>query len=130
MEVDTRQGQNQQVAQLVSQNEGAIAYMALAFTSDAVRPIGIEFEGTLFEPDRDAENTIFDSEYPLNRDLHMYTKITEDTPNGTDAREAAFLNMFLTGFGQTVFVEGVNYIPLPTSDIESVREKLSDHIDY
>jgi phosphate transport system substrate-binding protein len=130
MEVDTRQGQNQQVAQLVSQNEGAIAYMALAFTSDAVRPIGIEFEGTLFEPDRDAENTIFDSEYPLNRDLHMYTKITEDTPNGTDAREAAFLNMFLTGFGQTVFVEGVNYIPLPTSDIESEREKLSDHIDY
>ena len=130
MEVDTRQGQNQQVAQLVSQNEGAIAYMALAFTSDAVRPIGIEFEGTLFEPDRDAENTIFDSEYPLNRDLHMYTKITEDTPNGTDAREAAFLNMFLTQFGQTVFVEGVNYIPLPTSDIESEREKLSDHIDY
>jgi len=130
MDVDTRQGQNQQVAQLVSQNDGAIAYMALAFTSDAVRPIGIEFEGTLFEPDRDAENTIFDSEYPLNRDLHMYTKITEDTPNGTDAREAAFLNMFLTGFGQTVFVEGVNYIPLPTSDIESEREKLSDHIDY
>jgi phosphate transport system substrate-binding protein len=130
MEVDTRQGQNQQVAQLVSQNEGAIAYMALAFTSDAVRPIGIEFEGTLYEPNRDAENTIFDSEYPLNRDLHMYTKITEDTPSGTDAREAAFLNMFLTEFGQTVFVEGVNYIPLPTSDIESEREKLSDHIDY
>jgi hypothetical protein len=24
----------------------------------------------------------------------------------------------------------VNYIPLPTSDIESEREKLSDHIDY
>jgi phosphate transport system substrate-binding protein len=38
--------------------------------------------------------------------------------------------MFLTTFGQTVFVEGVNYIPLPTSDIESEREKLSDHIDY
>ena len=130
MDVDTRQGQNQQVAQLVSQNEGAIAYMALAFTSESVRPIGIEFEGTLFEPDRDAENTIFDSEYPLNRDLHMYTKITEDTPNGTDAREAAFLNMFLTAFGQDVFVEQVNYIPLPTSDIEAERQKLSDHIDY
>jgi phosphate transport system substrate-binding protein len=124
MDVDTRQGQNQQVAQLVAQNEGAIAYMALAFTSDAVRPIGIDFEGTVYEPDRDAENTIFDSEYPLNRDLHMYTKITEDTPEGTGKREAAFLNMFLTTFGQTVFVEQNNYIPLPTSDIESEKAKL------
>ena len=130
MEVDTRQGQNQQVAQLVSQNDGAIAYMALAFTSDQVRPIGIDFEGTLYEPDRDAENTIFDSAYPLNRDLHMYTKITEETPSGTDQREAAFLNMFLTTFGQELFVEGVNYIPLPTKDIQAEREKLSDWIDY
>ena len=126
MDVDTRQGQNQQVAQLVSQNDGAIAYMALAFTSDQVRPIGIEFEGTLFEPDADAENTIFDSEYPLNRDLHMYTRINEETPDGTDMREAAFLNMFLTEFGQQTFVEDVNYITLPTSDIEAEREKLPD----
>ncbi|QCC47058.1 substrate-binding domain-containing protein [Halobellus limi] len=130
MDVDTRQGQNQQVAQLVSQNDGAIAYMALAFTSDQVQPIAIDFEGTVYEPDPDAENTIFDSEYPLNRDLHMYTKITEDTPSGTDQREAAFLNMFLTEFGQRVFVEDVNYIPLPTADIEAEREKLSDWIDY
>jgi phosphate transport system substrate-binding protein len=126
MEVDTRQGQNQQVAQLVSQNEGAIAYMALAFTSETVVPIGIDFDGTLYEPDRDAENTIFDSDYPLNRDLHMYTLIEDSNPNGggTDAREAAFLNMFLGTFGQTVFVEQNNYIPLPTSDIESERQKL------
>jgi len=130
MDVDTRQGQNQQVAQLVQQNDGAIAYMALAFTSEEVTPIGIDFEGTLYEPDPDAENTIFDSEYPLNRDLHMYTKITEDTPSGTDRREAAFLNMFLTDFGQQLFVEDVNYIPLPTADIEAEREKLSDWIDY
>jgi len=124
--VDTRFGQNQQVAQAVSQNEGSIAYMALAFTSDTVQPIAINFEGTVYEPDRDAENTIFDSEYPLNRDLHMYTKITEDTPSGTDMREGAFLNMFLTTFGQTVFVENNNYIPLPTADIQSESEKLPD----
>jgi phosphate transport system substrate-binding protein len=126
--VDTRFGQNQQVAQAVSQNEGAIAYMALAFTSDTVLPIGIEFEGTLYEPDKDAENTIFDSAYPLNRDLHQYTKITEDTPNGTDMREAAFMNMFLTDFGQQVFVEGNNYIPLPTADIESEKAKLPEQV--
>jgi phosphate transport system substrate-binding protein len=124
--VNTRFGQNQQVAEAVSNNEGAIAYMALAFTSDSVQPVAIDFEGTLYEPDKDAENTIFDSEYPLNRDLHMYTRITDDTESGTDEREGAFLNMFLTTFGQQVFVEQNNYIPLPTSDIEAEAEKLPD----
>ncbi|WP_311171492.1 substrate-binding domain-containing protein [Halobellus ordinarius] len=124
--VDSRFGQNQQVAEAVSNNDGAIAYMALAFTSDSVQPIGIEFEGTLYEPDKDAENTIFDSAYPLNRDLHMYTRIDDETPSGTDLREGAFLNMFLTSFGQQVFVEQNNYIPLPTADIESEAAKLPD----
>jgi phosphate transport system substrate-binding protein len=122
--VDTRQGQNQGVAKLVQQNDGAIAYMALAFTGPQVKPIAIDFDGTVFEPDKDAENTIFDSAYPLNRDLHMYTKITEDSPEGTDKREAAFISMFLTEFGQKVFVEDNNYIPLPTKDIESEKAKL------
>ncbi|ELZ98125.1 phosphate ABC transporter substrate binding protein [Haloferax mucosum ATCC BAA-1512] len=122
--VDTRKGQNQQVATVVQQNEGAIAYMALAFTGPQVKPIAINFEGTVYKPDKDAENTIFDSSYPLNRDLHQYTTITEDTPNGTDKREAAFINMFLTTFGQKVFVEDNNYIPLPTKDIEAQKEKL------
>jgi len=126
MDVDTRKGQNQQVRTIVGQNDNAIGYMALAFTNDSVVPVAIDFDGTVFKPDKDAENTIFDSEYPLNRDLHMYTKITEDTPNGTDMREAAFINMFLTKFGQKVFVEGVNYIPLPTKDIESEKAKLPD----
>jgi phosphate transport system substrate-binding protein len=124
--VDTRFGQNQQVAQAVSQNEGAIAYMALAFTSETVVPIAIDFDGTLYEPDRDAENTIFDSEYPLNRDLHMYTLIEDSNPDGGgyDAREAAFVNMFLNEFGQSVFVEGNNYIPLPTSDLRAMKEQV------
>ncbi|GGK54952.1 phosphate ABC transporter substrate-binding protein [Haloarcula sebkhae] len=127
MEVDTRQGQNQQVAQLVSQNDGAIAYMALAFTSDQVLPIAIDFEGTVYEPDRNAEHTIYDSDYPLNRDLHMYTLIEEGNPNGggRDRREAAFINMFLTEFGQTLFVEDNNYIPLPTSDLEEMQEAVN-----
>ena len=125
--VDTRFGQNQQVAQAVSQNEGAIAYMALAFTSETVTPIAINFDGTLYETSRDAENTIFDSSYPLNRDLHMYTLIEESNPDGGgyDQREAAFVNMFLNEYGQSVFVEGNNYIPLPTSDLESMKEQVS-----
>ncbi|WP_096395569.1 PstS family phosphate ABC transporter substrate-binding protein [Halorubrum trapanicum] len=125
--VATRFGQNQQVAQAVAQNEGAIAYMALAFTGPEVTPIAINFDGTLYETSRDAENTIFDSEYPLNRDLHMYTLIEEDNPNGGgyDRREAAFVNMFLNEYGQTVFVEGNNYIPLPTSDLQSMKDQVS-----
>ncbi|MFC7187767.1 substrate-binding domain-containing protein [Halorubrum yunnanense] len=126
MDVDSRFGQNQQVQQVLQDNDNAIGYMALAFSGSGIQAIGIEFEGTLFEPDADAENTIFDSEYPLNRDLHMYTRINEETPDGTDMREAAFLNMFLTEFGQKTFVEDVNYITLPTSDIEAEREKLPD----
>ncbi|MFB6192215.1 MAG: PstS family phosphate ABC transporter substrate-binding protein, partial [Haloarculaceae archaeon] len=126
--VDTRKGQNQQVATVVQQNEGAIAYMALAFTGPQVRPIAINFKGTVYKPDKDAEHTIFDSDYPLNRNLHMYTKITDETPSGTDKREAAFLNMFLTEFGQTVFVEQVNYIPLPTKDIEKEKGKLPEQV--
>ncbi|QDX41079.1 substrate-binding domain-containing protein [Salarchaeum sp. JOR-1] len=124
--VNTRFGQNQQVAQAVQQNEGAIAYMALAFTGPQVKPIAINFEGTVYKPDKDAQHTIYDSDYPLNRDLHQYTKITDETPSGTDKREAAFVNMFLTTFGQTLFVEGQNYIPLPTKDIEAQKAKLPE----
>ncbi|WP_411798793.1 substrate-binding domain-containing protein [Halonotius sp. F2-221B] len=126
MDVDTRLGQNQQVQQVLQDNDNAIGYMALAFSGSGIQAIAIDFEGTVFRPDPDAENTIFDSEYPLNRDLHMYTRINEETPNGTDMREAAFLNMFLTEFGQQVFVEDVNYITLPTSDIEAERAKLPE----
>ncbi|ELZ46489.1 ABC-type phosphate transport system, substrate binding protein [Halorubrum distributum JCM 9100] len=126
MDVDTRLGQNQQVQQVLQDNDNAIGYMALAFSGSGIQAIAIDFEGTVYRPDPDAENTIFDSEYPLNRDLHMYTRIDEETPEGTDKREAAFLNMFLTEFGQKTFVEDVNYITLPTSDIEAEREKLPD----
>jgi phosphate transport system substrate-binding protein len=126
MDVDTRLGQNQQVQQVLQDNDNAIGYMALAFSGSGIQAIAIDFEGTVYRPDPDAENTIFDSEYPLNRDLHMYTRINEETPNGTDMREAAFLNMFLTEFGQKTFVEDVNYITLPTSDIEAERAKLPD----
>ena len=128
MDVDTRLGQNQQVQQVLQDNDNAIGYMALAFSGSGIQAIAIDFEGTVFQPDPDAENTIFDSEYPLNRDLHMYTRIDEETPEGTDMREAAFLNMFLTEFGQKTFVEDVNYITLPTSDIEAEREKLPDQV--
>jgi phosphate transport system substrate-binding protein len=57
----------------------------------------------------------------------MYTLIEESNPDGGgyDQREAAFVNMFLNEYGQTIFVEGNNYIPLPTSDLESMKEQVS-----
>jgi phosphate transport system substrate-binding protein len=128
MQVDTRKGQNQQVQTVLQQNDGAIGYMALAFQSEGIQPVGINFDGTLYEPNKDAEHTIFDSDYPLNRDLHMYTRKTDEHPEGTSMKEAAFINMFLTEFGQKRFVEDVGYIPLPTKDIEAERAKLPDTV--
>jgi len=128
MDVDQRYGQNQQVRTAVGNADNAIAYMALAFTNENVVPISINFEGTVFSPDPSAENTIFDSAYPLNRDLHMYTKITDDTPEGTSIKEAAFLNMFLTEFGQKVFVEDVGYLPLSDAGLEAEKGKLPDQM--
>jgi phosphate transport system substrate-binding protein len=36
------------------------------------------------------------------------------------------MNMFLTEFGQAVFVEQNNYIPLPTSDLEEFKSQLEE----
>lgn len=115
---DTRQGQNQQVAQLVRQNDNAIAYIALAFVEPdgGTPPIGLELNGTLYEFGKNLGS----KEYPLSRDLHCYT--WEDT----DKRESAFLNMILTEFGQQNFVAPNNYFMLPESRREEERSKLAD----
>jgi phosphate transport system substrate-binding protein len=115
---DTRKGQNQQVAQLVKQNDNAIAYIALAFVEPdgGTPPIGLELEGTLYEFGKN----LGAKGYPLSRDLHCYT--WEDT----DKRESAFLNMILSDFGQQNFVEPNNYFPLPPERREEERGKLAD----
>jgi len=115
---DTRKGQNQQVATLVEQNDNAIAYIALAFVEPdgATPPIGLELDGTLYE----YGTNLGAKEYPLSRDLHCYTY------DGTDKRESAFLNMILSEFGQTNFVEPNNYFKLPPERREEERGKLAD----
>ena len=115
---DTRKGQNQQVAQLVKQNDNAIAYIALAFVEPdgGTPPIGLELDGTLYEFGKN----LGAKEYPLSRDLHCYT--WEDTDN----RESAFLNMILSEFGQQNFVEPNNYFKLPPARREEERGKLAD----
>ena len=115
---DTRQGQNQQVARLVGNNDNAIAYIALAFVEPDgdTPPIGLELDGTLYEYGKN----LGAKEYPLSRDLHCYT--WEDT----DDRESAFLNMILSEFGQQNFVAPNNYFTLPPERREEERGKLAD----
>ncbi|MEZ3114485.1 PstS family phosphate ABC transporter substrate-binding protein [Halobaculum sp. MBLA0147] len=115
---DVRKGQNQQVKTLVSNTDNAIAYIALAFVEEggAVPPIALELEGTTYEYGKN----LGAKGYPLSRDLHCYT--WEDTSK----KEAAFINMILTEFGQENFVASNNYFKLPESRRKAQREKLPD----
>jgi phosphate transport system substrate-binding protein len=117
---DTRKGQNQQVKTLVEQNDNAIAYIALAFVEpDGVTPpIGLELDGTVYEYGKN----LGAKAYPLSRDLHMYTY------DGTSMKEAAFLNMLLSEYGQTNFVEPNNYFKIPPERREEERAKLPDQV--
>ncbi|GAA0304908.1 PstS family phosphate ABC transporter substrate-binding protein [Halarchaeum salinum] len=114
--VDLRKGENQQVKTVVANSNNAIAYMALAFIEPdgAVPPVALEIEGTTYEYGKN----LSEKGYPLARDLHMYTY------DGTSKKEAAFLNMILSEFGQQTFVEPNNYLTLTDSRREEERSKL------
>jgi phosphate transport system substrate-binding protein len=120
-----RYGQNQQVATTIANSESAISYMALAFVEQdgEVPSVALEIGGTTYElgGEGDAE-PLGASEYPLSRDLHMYT--WEDT----SMKEAAFINMMLSPFGQENCVAANNYFKLPESRIENQRSKLPDQV--
>lgn len=116
IEPDVRKGQNQQVKTLVSNSDNAIAYLALAFVEEEgdVPPIALDIGGTTYKYGKN----LGAKGYPLSRDLHCYT--WEDTSK----KEAAFINMILTEFGQKKFVESNNYFKLPESRRKKQREKL------
>ncbi len=97
--VDARKGQNQQIKTTVSNSNNAIAYMALAFVDDSVPAIELVFDGTTYTP---GEN-LSDPSYPLARDLHCYTW------EGASKKEAAFLRMVVSEFGQHNFVAPEGY---------------------
>jgi phosphate transport system substrate-binding protein len=116
--VDSRKGQNQQVKTLVANSDNAIAYLALAFVDadGAVPPIALEIEGTTYAY---GEN-LGAKGYPLSRDLHCYTW------QDTSKREAAFINMLLSEYGQQSFVAANNYFTLPPERRREERSKLPD----
>ncbi|MGK2230489.1 MAG: phosphate transport system substrate-binding protein [Methanobacteriota archaeon] len=120
-----RYGQNQQVQTTVGNSDAAISYMALAFVEQggAVPSIALEIEGTTYELGGEGDTEPLGAEeYPLSRDLHMYTW------EGTDMREAAFINMMLSEFGQENCVAANNYFKLPDSRIENQRSKLPEQV--
>jgi phosphate transport system substrate-binding protein len=114
--VDVRKGENQQVAKAVESANNAIAYMALAFISDSVPAIALDFKGTVYKP---GEN-LSDKGYPLARDLHCYTY------DGTSKKEAAFLRMLIEKFGQGQFVEPAGYATLSDSRRKEELSKLPE----
>ncbi|QLC33853.1 substrate-binding domain-containing protein [Halarchaeum sp. CBA1220] len=114
--VDLRKGENQQVKTVVSSSNNAIAYMALAFVDDSVPAITLVFDGKEFIP---GEN-LADKDYPLSRDLHMYSY------DGTSEQEAAFLRMIISDYGQENFVKPTGYAALTDERQQNQLSKLPD----
>ena len=120
---DSRIGQNQQVRTTVQQSDSAIAYIALAFVGGQAPAVALELDGTTYELGKNLGS----KGYPLSRDLHCYTW------EGTSKKEAAFINMLLTEYGQTNFVEANDYFKLPPDRRTEQRSKLPEpdqQIDY
>ncbi|OKY77637.1 MAG: ABC-type phosphate transport system periplasmic component [Candidatus Methanohalarchaeum thermophilum] len=125
-----RKGQNQQVQTLVGNSDNAIAYCAINFVlqDGRVPSIGLETEDTIYAiesiQDRFSDSNkkvmgLGASEYPLSRELHMYTY------EGTDDREAAFLRMILSEFGQENFVKPNDYFKLSEERRKEEIDKLA-----
>jgi phosphate transport system substrate-binding protein len=121
--VDNRYGQNQRLAAAIAQADNAISYLALAFLdTDGVTPISLEWEGTTYSY-QDDENGLDSAEYPLSRDLHMYTW------DGTSNKEAAAIYMCLTDFGQDRFVAPNDYFTLGERRRQEQLAKLPDQVN-
>ncbi|MBX0322867.1 substrate-binding domain-containing protein [Halomicroarcula sp. F13] len=121
-QVANRYGQNQRLAQAIAQADNAISYLALAFiNTDGLAPIALEWEGTTYSY-QDEQNGLDSKEYPLSRDLHIYTW------EGTSEKEASVINMCLHPFGQETFVAPNNYFTLGQRRLEEQRAKLPDQV--
>ena len=114
--IDVRKGENQQVKSLVQRSNNAIAYMALAFVGDSVPAVTLEFQGKTYTPGKN----LAEKGYPLARDLHMYTY------GGTSKKEAAFLRMIISEYGQQTFVKPEGYSMLPPERRKNQLEKLPE----
>ncbi len=92
------------IVQSVSQTEGAIGYIGMAYMTDGIRALGVAAEaGDAFVEATAA--TAADGSYPIARELYYYT-------NGEATGEVkAFLDYLLSPEGQAL-VAKVGYIPV------------------
>ncbi|EMA48012.1 phosphate ABC transporter substrate-binding protein, phot family [Halococcus morrhuae DSM 1307] len=90
--------------------------MALAFVGGQAPAVALELDGTTYELGKNLGS----KGYPLSRDLHCYTW------KGTSKKEAAFINMLLTEYGQKQFVEANDYFTLPPERRQKQRSKLPE----
>lgn len=110
--VDIRQGQNQMVKQTLVSSDNAIGYPGIDFVANENPAIDLVWDdGNTY--------SIEDRGWPLGRPLYMYTW------EGTSDKEAAFLRMILSDFGQEIFVNrGTDYFMLPKEDQAEELDKL------
>ena len=118
--IDVRKDQNQQVRTLVANADNAVAYLALGFVrpDGEVPPVALDVDGTVYEYGRN----LGAPGYPLARDLHVYTY------GGTSKREAAFVRMLLSEYGQRTFVAANGYVRLPPARQRAQLRKLPDTV--
>ena len=112
--IDIRQGQNQMVKQALVSSDNAIGYPGIDFISEDNPAIKVIWDdGGTYD--------IKDQGWPLGRPLYMYTW------EGTGKREAAFLRMILSDFGQDLFVnKGTDYYMLSEDDQAEQLANLPD----
>jgi len=110
--VDVRYGQNQMVQQALVKSDNGIGYPGIDFVSSDNPSIKVIWDdGNTY--------TIEDQAWPLGRPLYMYTW------QGTSKKEAAFLRMILSDFGQSVFVDqGTDYFMLSEKEQAEQLDKL------
>lgn len=112
--VDIRHGQNGMVKQALVNSDNAIGYPGIDFVSDKNPAIKVVW-------DSGKTYSIDDQAWPLGRPLYMYTW------EGTSKKEAAFLRMILSDFGQEVFVsEATDYYKLSEKEQEKQLAKLTN----
>ncbi|MFP4588772.1 MAG: PstS family phosphate ABC transporter substrate-binding protein [Candidatus Bipolaricaulota bacterium] len=107
--VDVREGQNQRVRLSLQNSNNGIGYPGVDFVGEENPAIDVIW-------DDENRYSVEDSGWPLARELHMYTYET------TSKKEAAFLRMIISDFGQENFLG--DYYPLSEDQQEEELEKL------
>lgn len=110
--VDVRYGQNQMVQQALVKSDNGIGYPGIDFVGGDNPAIEVVWDdGNTY--------SVEDRAWPLGRPLYMYTW------KGTSKKEAAFLRMILSDFGQSVFVDqGTEYFVLSEKEQAEQLDKL------